>query len=168
MAQKKGFTNSNQFYVWGVALLGIAFLAGGLFTLWQGIHTRGELVESLMAENLEVSDPAVLLTYEGARAPEGVEVPTVMIDTAMEAHNQAQVIRTHTIGITGGKTYSEMDREDPARATYVTSLTLQTSLHLAHIGLELSRFVLGVGAAFTGLGLGILVLGLPLTRKVLD
>jgi hypothetical protein len=157
---------NKNLYIWGTAFLGIAFLVGGLFTLWQGWHTRNELVEALADERLEVQDPMILLTYEGARAPEGVEVPTVLIDTAMEADAQARVIRTHTLSSTDGKTYSQMDREDPGRALYITSLTLQNSLHQAHIGLEISRLVLGIGLAFTGLGLGILVLWLPVVRKV--
>jgi hypothetical protein len=157
---------NKNLYIWGIVFLGIAFLVGGLFTLWQGWHTRNELVEALADERLEVQDPMILLTYEGARAPEGVEVPTVLIDTAMEADAQARVIRTHTLSSTDGKTYSQMDREDPGRALYITSLTLQNSLHQAHIGLEISRLVLGIGLAFTGLGLGILVLWLPVVRKV--
>jgi O-acetyl-ADP-ribose deacetylase (regulator of RNase III) len=90
-----------------------------------------------------------------------------LVDEAMEAHNQALVIHTHTMGITEGKTYTEMDREDPARATYISSLTLQNSLHLAHLGLELSLFVIGAGVAFTGIGAATLVLGLPLVNKIL-
>ncbi len=158
---------NKQFTFWGVALLGAAFVVGGLVVLFLGWHAYGTVHQSLVDERLEVADPAILLTYEDARAPEGVEVPTVLIDTEAEAEAQARVIRTHTMGITGGKTYAEMDREDPARATYITSLTLQTSLYLAEISLELSQFVIGVGVAFTGLGAGILVLGLPLVRKVL-
>jgi hypothetical protein len=61
-----------------------------------------------------------------------------------------------------------MDREDPARATYLSAVTLETALHLAHTGLELSLFVIGVGVAFVGIGAGILVLGLPLVNKVLS
>lgn len=159
---------NKTFFTWGTVLLGAAFLIGGVLVIWLGLHSRGHLIEDLSNERLTVQDPAILLTYEGARAPEGVEVPMVLIDTSAEADAQARVIRTHTLGITGGKTYSEMDREDPARATYVTSLTLQTSLHVAHIGLELSLFVIGVGVAFAGAGAGILVLGVPLVRKVVS
>lgn len=158
---------NKQFIYWGTVLFGVAFLVAGLFVVYTGYHTRGHLIEDLTNERLLVQDPAALLAYEGARAPEGVEVPEVLIDTSAEADAQARVIRVHTLGITGGKTYSEMDREDPARATYITSLTLQTSLHLAHIGLELSLFVIGTGVAFFGIGAATLVLGLPLVRKVL-
>jgi len=158
---------NKSFYHWGSALVGVAFVVAGLIMGYLGWHSRTEITDNLIAENLNVQDPAILLTYEGARAPEGVEVPMVLVDTAAKADLEAQVIHTHVLGITGGQTYTELDREDPGRATYVTALTLQTALHLAHSGLELSLFVIGVGVAFTGLGLSILVLGLPLIRKVL-
>src|SRR3990172_2005233 len=151
---------------WGATLMGLAFLIGGVVMVGMGYHTQGELVQDLRNENLEVADPAILLTYEGARAPEGVEVPMVVIDTAMEAHNQALVIRTHTLSSTEGKTYSQMGREDLNRDFYLKSLTLQTSLHLAHTGLELTLFVMGTGVAFAGLGAGILLIGLPIVSKV--
>ena len=83
------------------------------------------------------------------------------------ADAQARVIRVHTLVITGGKTYSEMDREDPARATYISSLTLQTTLHQAHLGMEITNLVMGIGAAFAGFGAYVLVLGLPMVRKVI-
>jgi hypothetical protein len=166
MAQAKTTNGLNRYFAWGTALLGIAFLAAGILMLVQGNHTRTEVVESLRAEKLEVGDPEILLSYEGARAPEGVEVPTVLIDTSMEAHYQALVIRTHTLNTTGGLTYSEMDREDPNRDFYLNSLTLQNSLHQAHVSLEVTRMVLGIGVAFAGLGLGILLIGLPTVRKV--
>lgn len=158
---------NKKFFTYGTILLGIAFIAGGLALMYLGYHTRSHAIEDLRNENLEVQDPEILLTYDGARAPEGVEVPLVVIDTSREADAQARVIRTHTLSSTGGLTYSEMGREDPGRALYITSLTLQNSLHQAHIALELTLLVMGTGLAFTGLGLGVVFLGLPLVRKVL-
>jgi hypothetical protein len=158
-------TNS-RFIYWGTILMALAFIVGGLTTFYLGYHTRTHTVEDLRNENLVVQDPRILLTYETGRAPEGVDVPMVTIDTAELADAQARVIRVHTLIATGGKTYSEMDREDPNRALYITSLTLQDSLHMAHSALELSLFVMGVGVAFTGTGLGIAFLGLPIVRKV--
>lgn len=157
---------SNQIYIWGIALLGIAFLVGGLYAAYEGYQSRIDVVQSLVNEKLDVQDPTTLLTYEGARAPEGVKVPTSLIDTAEEAHNQAKVIRIHTLSITEGQTYSDMDREDPNRDFYIKSLTLQNSLHQGHVSLEVSRLVIGVGVAFIGLGLGILFIGTPIARKV--
>jgi hypothetical protein len=159
---------NKTFFIWGTAAVGAAFLIAGLVVMYLGWHNRGEVVTSLVNEHLEVADPAILLTYEGARAPEGVEVPMVIVDTASEAHDQAMVIRTHTLASTGGLTYSQMDREDPNRAFYLDSLVLQGALHQAHVSLEISLLVIGIGFAFTGLGASILVLGVPLVRKVVS
>jgi len=151
---------------WGISATGILFVIAGAILLLQADHTRSELQDSLARENITGSDPEILMTYEGARAPEGVEIPEVVIDTAMEAYYQAQVIRTHTLNITEGKTYADLDREDPDRALYITSLTLQNSLYMAHMGLEITRLIAGLGVAFFGLGAGMLVFGLPLINKV--
>ena len=150
----------------GIAILAVLFVVAGAVLLVEGNNTRTELVETLAAENITGADPQILLTYEGARAPEGVEVPEAVIDTGIEAYYQAQVIKTHTLGITEGKTYSEMDRQDPGRATYITSLTLQNSLNMAHMGIEITRLIIGLGVAFLGLGAGLMVFGLPLVGKV--
>ncbi|MEX1071553.1 MAG: hypothetical protein WEC37_02910 [Anaerolineales bacterium] len=163
MAKNQGM---NRFYIWATILLGVAFLLGGLTTMYLALHQRNHIIVELRDEKLEVADPQILLTYESGRAPEGVEVPNVLIDTATEADAQARLIRVHTMSSTGGLTYAEMDREDPGRALYITSLTLQTTLHQAHLGLELTLFITGVGLAFTGIGAGTLVIGLPLVRKV--
>ena len=158
---------NKQLFIWGTVALGVAFFVAGGLLVWLAFHQQGHIVEDMRNENITTQDPRILLTYEGARAPEGVEVPLVTIDTAELADAQARVIRVHTLAITGGKTYSEMDREDPARATYISSLTLQTTLHQAHLGMEITNLVMGIGAAFAGFGAYVLVLGLPMVRKVI-
>ncbi|MEX2143866.1 MAG: hypothetical protein WD740_04670 [Anaerolineales bacterium] len=158
---------NKQLVFWGTVALGAAFFIAGALLVWLGLHQRDHIIHDLRAENLMVQDPRILLTYETARAPEGVEVPLVVIDTAELADAQARVIRVHTLTSTGGLTYSEMDREDPNRAFYLNSLTLQTTLHQAHLGLELTTLVMGIGVAFAGLGAYVLVFGLPMVRKVM-
>ena len=151
---------------WGVGILAILFVIAGSMLMYEGNNTRVELTETLAAENITGADPQVLLTYEGARAPEGVVIPEVTIDSGRQAYYQAQVIQTHTMNITDGKTYAEMGREDPGRATYITSLTLQNSLNMAFMGLEITRLIIGLGVAFLGLGIGMAVLGLPVVNRV--
>ena len=168
---------NKQFFIWGTVALGAAFLIAGLMLVWLGFHQRDHIVMDLRGENITTADPRILLTYETGRAPEGVEVPEVTIDSADLADAQARVIRIHTLTATGGLTYSELPSQveladgsmgpNPLRSLYITSLTLQTTLHQAHLGLELTLFVMGIGAAFAGFGAYTLVLGLPLVRKVI-
>src|SRR5262245_2508353 len=115
-----------------LGLSAILIVAGVTFAVigWQA---RSEVQSTLAAERLTVPDPRILLTYEHATAPEGVTVPTVLIDTPELAVAEANVIQTHVMGITGGKTYAEMDREDPARATYLNAVTLRSSLMQARL-----------------------------------
>ncbi len=150
------------FLVLGTLGLGAVLLASGVYMMVSGMHARSDVKDGITQENLVVADPHVLLTYPGAHAPDGVEVPTVVIDTASEAEAQAQVIRTHVLGITDGKTYAEMDRDDPNRDTYLNALTLESALHQAQIGFETTRLVIGLGAIVVVLGAGTIVLGAPL------
>lgn len=159
--------NRSRLILYGTILTALAFIAAGAGMLYMGNHAYNEVVDDLRNENLNVADPSILLTYDGGRAPEGVEVPKITIDTWQEADAQARLIRIHTLASTEGKTYSELDREDPNRALYITSLTLQDSLHLAHLGIHITFFVMGTGAAFAGLGIAILLFWLPVVRKVL-
>jgi hypothetical protein len=145
----------------GTLSLGVVLVVSGIYMVVSGMNTRSDIKDAVTDERLVVPDPQVLLTYPGARAPEGVEVPEVLIDTPGEADAQAQVIRTHVLGITGGQTYAEMDREDPNRATYLDSLTLQSALHQAYIGFEITRLVTGLGALVIVLGVGTVGLGVP-------
>jgi hypothetical protein len=150
----------------GIIVLAALFVIAGAILLIEGNQTRTNLIETLASENITGADPQILLTYEGARAPEGVTVPEAKIDTGVEAYYQAQVIQTHTMNITDGKTYAEMDRDDPGRGTYITSLTLQNSLNMAYMGIEITRLIIGLGVAFLGLGAGMAVFGLPITNKL--
>jgi hypothetical protein len=159
--------NTERLMFYGVILTGLAFLVAGLVVGYIGYHTKDQIIEDLVAENLTVQDPRILLTYETGRAPEGVEVPMVTINNAELADAQARLIRLHTLISTDGLTYSQMGREDPNRQLYLTSLTLQVPLHMAQMGLELSTFVIGVAVAFIGAGLAILFLGVPIVRKTL-
>jgi hypothetical protein len=150
------------FLVLGTLGLGVVMLASGIYMMVSGMHARSDVKDGITQENLVVPDPHILLTYPGAHAPDGVEVPTVVIDTASEAEAQAQVIRTHVLGITDGKTYSEMARDDPNRDTYLNALTLESALHQAQIGFETTRLVTGLGLLIAVLGAGTIFFAAPL------
>ena len=138
-----------------VLVLGLAavLIVAGLIMAAVGFAARGEVATALAAERLVVQDPRVLLTYDGARAPEGVEVQKVLIDSPELAVAQAEVIQIHTLAITEGKTYSEMDREDPARATYLNAVTLRSALLQARMAFDISLLVMGLGGIFALTGL---------------
>ena len=67
------------------------------------------------------------------------------IDGPVTAWAQADVIDTHALEATGGKTYAEMDREDPARATAMDGALLRGALFTSVLAFGVSFMAGGVG-----------------------
>jgi hypothetical protein len=111
--------------------------------------------EARMAHN-EVRDT---LADERIITAEDAEIPLAAVDNADEAKAQADIIREHALEASGGKTYSEMDRNDPARATYLNSVTLRTALMESYLAFKVSDLVLGMGVIVVLLGLSHVALG---------
>ena len=76
------------------------------------------------------------------------------VDGPFSAFCQADVIDKHTKAITGGLTYSELDREDPNRATAMDSAFLQASLFTSVVAFGVAFMAFGVGIVFTLIGFG--------------
>jgi hypothetical protein len=53
-----------------------------------------------------------------------------------EAKAQADAIKAHMLKTTGGKTYAELSRDDPNRATYLNSVTLRTALMESYLAFK--------------------------------
>jgi len=121
------------------AILGIVFIAGGVYMILQGDDAKDEVRQAIVRENITTSDDA--------------RIPGVLVDDADTAEAEADVIEKHVLEITGGKTYAELDREDPDRATVLNSVTLRTALNLAVMGFKISDLVIGMGAFMIVLGI---------------
>ena len=50
--------------------------------------------------------------------------------------------------------YSEMERDDPNRATYIKGLTLRNSLNMAVMGFGVADLAMGMGAIIILMGVG--------------
>ncbi len=59
--------------------------------------------------------------------------------------SQADIIRTHVLKTTEGKTYAEMSREDANRNLWITATTLTTALHLGILTYVFSGLILLFG-----------------------
>ena len=72
-----------------------------------------------------------------------------------QAYCEAMIIEVHATEATGGKTYAELDREDPLRQTAMTGSFLRASLFTSVVAFGVSARVVGLGALFilTGFGL---------------
>jgi hypothetical protein len=114
----------------------------GIVMAVAGIATWVVVSNTLSDQKIVVSDDANCLA--------GDEV-----DGPFSAFCQADVIDKHTQAITGGLTYSELDKEDPNRATAMDSAFLQASLFTSVVafGVAGMAFVLGIVLILIGLAL---------------
>jgi ABC-type sugar transport system permease subunit len=116
-------------------VVGIVMAIAGVVT-WIVIST------TLADQKITVADDASCAAGDGVNGP-------------ISAYCQADVINKHTLAITGGKTYAELDREDPNRAVAMDSAFLQASLFTSVVafGVAAMAFVLGIVLALIGFAL---------------
>jgi hypothetical protein len=129
----------------GAVAFGIVLTGSGAFMVSEARSAHDEVRTALADERI--------ITAEDA------EIPLQPVDSAAEAKAQADIIRAHALNLTGGKTYAEMDRTDPNRATYLNSVTLRTALMESYLAFKVADLVLGIGIIVAMLGLSHIVLG---------
>lgn len=67
------------------------------------------------------------------------------VNGPLEAYCMAEIIGHHAMEATGGKTYAELDREDPLRATAMNASFLQASLFTSVVAFGVAAFAVGMG-----------------------
>jgi len=87
--------------------------------------------------------------------PEDACLPDRAVNGPATAFCQADIINTHTLDATGGKTYAELDRDDPLRQTAMTSSFLQASLFTSVVAFGIAAMAIGIGVVFIFLGLAV-------------
>ena len=120
-----------------VAVIGAVMLIGGAGT-WVLVQS------SLSDERITVSEDA------SSNAGKAVNGP-------FTAYSEAMVIEKHSLEASGGKTYAELDREDPVRATVMNGSFLRASLFT-------SVLAFGVSAMAMGLGLVLVLIGVSMRK----
>ncbi len=123
-------------------LAAFAAVVVGAIMIVAGVVTWFVVSNTLSGQKIVVSDDASCLA--------GDEV-----DGPFSAYCQADIINQHTLDATGGKTYAELDQEDPLRETAMTSAFLQSSLFTSVVafGVAAMAFVLGLLQLLVGLAL---------------
>ena len=119
----------------------IVAIVVGIVMAVAGIATWVVVSSTLSEQKIVVADDASCLA--------GDEV-----DGPFSAFCQADVIDKHTQAITGGLTYSELEKDDPNRATAMDSAFLQASLFTSVVAFGVAFMAFGVGIVFTLIGLG--------------
>ena len=123
----------------GVGTIGLLLIVFGAIMFVAGVGTWVVVADQLAAEKITVAEDAD--RFAGAT-----------VDTPWEAYAQADVINKHAMEGSGGKTYAELDRDDPARATVMNASFLRASLFTSVVafGVAFMAAALGVGFILTG------------------
>ena len=126
----------------GVRVVAILLLLAGVILVVAGAVTWITVQNQLADEKITVSDDAARFAGEP-------------VDGPLTAYAQAEVIEKHALESSGGKTYAEMDRNDPARATVMDASFLRASLFTSVVAF-------GVAAMAAGIGVIVLLIGYAL------
>lgn len=120
-------------------ILGIIFVvAGG--TAWGVVSTK------LASEKITVSEDARFFGGKQVRGP-------------FTAYAQADIINKHALSASDGKTYAELDKDDPRRETVMNGSFLRASLFTSVVAFGVSGLVIGVGVVFGLIGFALRKLG---------
>ncbi len=118
----------------------IAIVVGVVMAV-AGVVTWVVVSSTLSDQKIVVADDANCLAGDEVNGP-------------FSAYCQADVIDKHTQAITGGLTYSELEKDDPNRATAMDSAFLQASLFTSVVAFGVAFMAFGVGIVFVLIGLG--------------
>lgn len=126
--------NLRSFASIGAVVLGVLLIVGGIGT-WV-------VVRNTLADQRIVT-------------PDDACLPGRAVTGPFTAYCQAKVIEKHTLESTEGKTYAELDREDPVRQVAMNSSFLQASLFTSILAFGVSAMAIGIGFLFILIGMGI-------------
>ena len=74
------------------------------------------------------------------------------------------MIEKHALESSGGKTYAELDREDPTRQTVMTASFLRSSLFTSVVAFGVAFMAAGLGVVLIGIGIALLLACRRLSR----
>lgn len=119
----------------------ITIIIGAIFIVAGGI-SYNMVHNKLAAENITVSADSP--KYAG-----------LSVAGPLTAFQEANMIQKHALEATGGKTYAELDREDPLRTVAMNGSFLRASLFTSVVSFGVSALAAGVGVVFMLVGVAI-------------
>jgi hypothetical protein len=122
-----------------VRFIGLLTIIAGFLLIAAGTTTWLVVRDQLVAENITIPDDAAAFAGN-------------TVDGPIDAYIQADIINKHALEGSGGQTYAELDREDPARATVMNASFLRTSLFSSVIAFGVAAFAGGVGVLMLLIG----------------
>src|SRR5690625_689662 len=129
----------------------IAILAGAVMILGGGV-TWGLVLSQLSDDDITIQGDASMFPSKQVKGP-------------LTAYSQADIINKHALDSSGGKTYAELDQDDPTRDVVMNGSFLRASLFTSVIAFGIAAFVIGLGVLFILVGWGLRALaGRPVTE----
>ncbi|WEK14183.1 MAG: aromatic ring-opening dioxygenase LigA [Candidatus Microbacterium phytovorans] len=115
-----------------VKAVGVLGILGGIALIVVGVVVWVMVSSQLRAENIVVPDDAMAFQGQTVAGP-------------LTAFVQADIIQHHAMGISGGKTYAELDQDDPVRAVMMNASFLRASLFTSVVSFGVAAFAIGIG-----------------------
>ncbi|GAA1938145.1 hypothetical protein GCM10009775_32780 [Microbacterium aoyamense] len=116
-----------------VKAAGVVGMIIGVLLIVVGVVAWIGVTNQLTAEKITIPDDAIAFQGQQVTGP-------------FTAYVQADIINTHALSASGGKTYAELDQDDPARATVMQASFLRASLFTSVVAYGVSLFAVGMGA----------------------
>lgn len=127
-----------------------AFFVAGPYMVYRGVDAKNQVRAELEAQYIVTPDDA--------------SKPNVPVVDAETAQVQADIINKHALEATGGKTFAQLERTDPRRATAFQADMLRTALLTSVLAWNVANLVVGLGFLVFALGLICLTVGLAIRR----
>ena len=126
--------------------IGLVSMLAGIVMIVAGAVTWGVIGAQLASENITVPEDSQFMGgyFQGKQ-----------VSGPLSAYAQAEIIEQHSLEMSGGKTYAELDREDPVRETMMTASFLRASLFTSIVSYGIAAFVMGTGLMFGLIGLAL-------------
>jgi hypothetical protein len=126
-------------------LLALLLMVAGIVMLAAGATTWFTVQNQLADERITVSEDADW--FAGQK-----------IDGPLTAYAETQIIERHALEASGGKTYAELDREDPARQTVMNGSFLRASLFTSVVSFGIAGMAMGLGVIIALIGYALLTI----------
>lgn len=116
----------------GVKVVGILGMIAGIVLIVAGVVVWIVVSSQLQAERITVPDDAMAFQGQIVAGP-------------LTAYVQADIIQTHALTMSEGKTYAELAMDDPLRGTLMNASFLRASLFTSVVSFGVAAFAIGIG-----------------------
>jgi hypothetical protein len=126
-----------------VKIVGVLGIIGGILLVTVGVIAWIGVTTQLTAEKITIPDDAIAFQGQQVTGP-------------LTAWVQADIINTHALAASDGKTYAELDQDDPTRNTVMQASFLRASLFTSIVAYGVALFAAGMGILAILFGLAFL------------